>query len=213
MTGLLVKVCGLTSAADAALSFEAGADLLGFVVHPPSPRHCPDPATAAGEVLDRAVLVMVSADPDLLARTAEAAGIRRIQPHTPPAERIRVAGALRARGFDLILPWPDAPDQDPVAGALWLWEPGPAVTGLEGGSGQANPLGHPPPGPFLLAGGLDGAVLPDRVRALPPGPRAGLRGFDAASRLESAPGRKDPDKVRAYVRAARTLDLGGPDAL
>lgn len=207
----LVKVCGLTHAADAAFAAAEGADLLGFVVHPPSPRHCADLAGAAAEVRERAVLVMVSDDPAELARTAARAGLRRIQPHGP--RRSLMAAALLKEGFDVLLPWHDGPGQLPLVGCLYLWEPGPGRTGLEGGSGQANPLDHPPPGPYLLAGGLDGANLAARLAALPTAARPHLRGFDAASRLERSPGKKDPEKVRAFLRAARALDLGGPDAL
>ena len=208
---LQVKVCGLTRAADAAFAAAEGADLLGFVVHPPSPRHCADLAGAAGAVRDRAVLVMVSDDPVELARTADRAGLRRIQPHG--AGRAKAAAALRKEGFEVLLPWLDEPGQAPAAGCLYLWEPGPGRTGLEGGSGQANPLAHPPPGPYLLAGGLDGANLAERLAALPGEARPHLRGFDAASRLEQSPGVKSPEKVRAFIRAARALDLGGTHAL
>ncbi len=208
MAGCLVKVCGLTCAEDAAFAAEEGADLLGFVVHPPSPRHCADLLSAALEVRDRAVLVMVSDDPLDLARTAAQAGIRRIQPHPSPQARRRVAAALRKEAFEVLLPWPDEPSQEAIEGCLYLWEPGAARTGLQGGSGQPNPLRFPPPGPFLLAGGLDAANLEARVQALPPALRPRLCGFDAASRLERSPGRKDPDKVRAYIRAARAMAPG-----
>ena len=203
----LVKVCGLTSAEDALFAAGEGADLLGFVVHPPSPRHCAALAEAAAEVRDRAVLVMVSDDPLELARTAAQAGIRRIQPHAAPAARRRVAEALRKEAFELLLPWPDEPGQEPFGDGLYLWEPG--STGLQGGSGQLNRLGHPPPGPFLLAGGLDGPALAVRVRALPAELLPLLRGFDAASRLERSPGIKDPDKVRDYIRVARACASEG----
>lgn len=203
MNPLLAKVCGLTCAEDAAFAAAEGADLLGFVVHPPSPRHCADLAGASAEVRDRAVLVMVSDNPLELARTASAAGLRRIQPHSSPAARARVVRALRAEGFDLLLPWADAPGQEAVEASLYLWEPGPANTGLEGGSGRPNPLRFPPPGDFLLAGGLDGENLAEPAAAIPAEVVERLRGFDAASRLEREPGRKDPDKVRAYLRAAR----------
>jgi phosphoribosylanthranilate isomerase len=203
----LVKVCGLTTAEDAAFAAGEGADLLGFVVHPPSPRHCPDLPQAALAVRDRAVLVMVSDDPLELARTAAKAGIHRIQPHTTAAAKRRVVEALRAEAFDVLLPWPDEPGQDAVEACLYLWEPGAANTGLQGGSGKPNPLGFAPPGPFLLAGGLDGVNLAARVQAMPPALLPLLRGFDAASRLERSPGRKDPDRVRAYIRAARATAL------
>ncbi len=64
-------------------------------------------------------------------------------------------------------------------------------------------MAFPPPGPFLLAGGLDGTKLADRSDALPSAARPHLWGFDAASRLEARPGLKDPAKVTAFVAAVR----------
>ncbi len=209
----LAKVCGLTNPADAAFAAECGADLLGFVVHPPSPRHCADLAEVCGDTRDRAVLVMVSEDADLLARTAEAAGIRRIQAHAAPKLRASLAPVLRARGFELILPWPDEGGQEPCAGGLYLWESSPARTGLPGGSGQTHAMAFPPPGPFLLAGGLSAENLAERIAALPPTARSQLRGFDAASALEKAPGLKDPAKVAAFIRAARKLESPDESAI
>ncbi len=55
----LAKVCGLVRAEDAAFAVAEGADLLGFVSHPPSPRHCADLSVAVSH-LDRAVLVQVA---------------------------------------------------------------------------------------------------------------------------------------------------------
>jgi phosphoribosylanthranilate isomerase len=66
-------------------------------------------------------------------------------------------------------------------------------------------MGCPPPGPFLLAGGLEAANLAQRHQALPAASRVRLRGFDAASRLEASPGAKDPIKVRDFVRRAHEL--------
>jgi phosphoribosylanthranilate isomerase len=202
----LAKVCGLTRAEDAAHAAASGADLLGFVVHPPSPRHCADPSLAA-PFLDRAVLVMVADQAEAILDLARRHGFRRVQPHLPPGERERGVALLREAGLAVLLPWADAPDQEAVPADLYLWEPDPAETGLAGGSGQGHALAFPPPGPFLLAGGLDGAGLGARVRALPKATRENLRGFDAASRLEAAPGRKDPARVAAFVAAAHALEL------
>jgi phosphoribosylanthranilate isomerase len=66
-------------------------------------------------------------------------------------------------------------------------------------------MAFPPPGSFILAGGLDGAGLAARFAALAPDLRARCAGFDAASRLEAAPGRKDPAKVAAFVRRAHAI--------
>jgi phosphoribosylanthranilate isomerase len=195
----MAKVCGLTTAEDVALVLAAGADLVGFVSHPASPRHCPDrllPRLAG----DRAVLVAVAEDAREIAAWARECGAAWVQPYLPDRRGLAL---LRARGLRILLPWHDVPGQEPAPADLYLWETGPGATGLPGGSGQAHAGLHPPPGPFLLAGGLDGDALASRREALG---AADCRGFDAASRLERSPGRKDPSKVERFVRAAHALE-------
>jgi len=203
---LLAKVCGLTRAEDAAQAAGAGADLLGFVSHPSSPRHCPDLEIAAPH-LDRAVLVMVAGVTEAILDRARAFGFRRVQPHLPATERIRGTALLREAGLFVVLPWADEPGQGTVSADLFLWEPSSARTGVAGGSGQVHAMAFPPPGPFLLAGGLDAESLAGRAALLPPMARSLLRGFDAASRLESTPGQKDRHKVKAFIHTAHTLEL------
>jgi len=199
---LLAKVCGLTTAQDAAFAAGQGADLLGFVSHPPSPRHCGD-LSVAEAFTDRAVLVMVAERGETILDAARSHGFRRVQPYLPLAERERGLALLREAGLFILLPWADEPDQAPLSADLYLWESSPARTGVAGGSGQGHAMAFPPPGPFLLAGGLDGANLTNRSAQLPAGARPHLRGFDAASRLEASPGVKDPSKVAAFVAAVR----------
>jgi phosphoribosylanthranilate isomerase len=199
---LLAKVCGLTTAADATFAAEHGADLLGFVSHPPSPRHCAD-LSVAEAFADRAVLVMVAESAEVVLETAQRHGFRRVQPYLPVAERESGIARLRTAGLFVLLPWADGPGQAAVPADLYLWEPSPAQTGVAGGSGQGHAMGFPPPGPFLLAGGLDGTNLAVRAAALPLEIRPHLRGFDAASRLEAAPGVKDPAKVATFLAAVR----------
>ncbi len=218
----LVKVCGLTRLEDARHALACGADLLGFVVHPPSPRHVADlpallnaPGNACSAehaeraaIRERAVVVTVGDAADPMLALARAAGVRRIQPHVPEARRADVVRVLKAAGFFVLLPWADRPGQETVEADLHLWEPDPARTGVAGGSGQAHAMEVPPPGPYLLAGGLDGDNLLARLQAVPRGALGDLRGFDAASRLEAAPGIKDPDKVRAFVARGHELLKG-----
>jgi phosphoribosylanthranilate isomerase len=201
---MIAKVCGLTRAADVALALEAGADLLGFLRHPRSPRHCPELALARAAGA-RAVLVGVAEDAAPLLDWAGQAGAGWIQPYLPAPARARELERLRAAGFRVLLPWPDEPDQEALPADLYLWETSPKATGLLGGSGLGHAMAFPPPGPFLLAGGLDGAVLAERFASLPAALRGRCAGFDAASRLEAAPGRKDPVQVRTYVRHAHEL--------
>ena len=203
---LIAKVCGLATAEDARFAFENGADLLGFVHHEPSPRHCMDIPAASAGLDDKGVLVMVGEDPGPMIAQARAAGLAWIQPHAGAA-RGEVARALKAAGFRVLLPWPDEPDQPLMPADLYLWEPSPAVTGVPGGSGQGHGALHPPPGPFLLAGGLDGPSLQSRLAILPAEAKRFLRGVDAASRLEATPGRKDPLKVAAFLENAHALHL------
>jgi phosphoribosylanthranilate isomerase len=202
----LVKVCGLCRSEDGALAAAEGADLLGFVWHPPSPRHCADLGVAA-PFLERAVLVMVADEAEAVLALARHHGFHRVQPHLPVDRRERGARMLREAGLFLLLPWADEPDQAPLPADLYLWEPSPRTTGLAGGSGQGHPMAHPPPGPFLLAGGLSAETLADRLSRLPQVARSYWRGVDAASRLEAAPGRKDPAKVRAFLQSAHALEL------
>jgi phosphoribosylanthranilate isomerase len=199
---LLAKVCGLTSAEDAAFAAGQGADLLGFVSHPPSPRHCVD-LSVAEAFLDRAVLVMVAERAEAVLETAQHHHFRRVQPYLPAQQRQQGVALLREVGLFVLLPWADEPGQAPVPADLYLWEPSAAQTGVAGGSGQSHPMAFPPPEPFLLAGGLDGTNLAARASALPLDIRPHLRGFDAASRLEASPGVKDPSKVAAFVAAVR----------
>lgn len=209
---MIVKVCGLTNAADAALAATEGADYLGFVVHPASRRHCTDLAGASGEVRDRAVLVMVADDAEAILRLAGGAGIRTVQPYVSPDYRSQVVQRLKSEGYFILLPWVDDQEQPILPADLYIWESSPRQTGLEGGSGRTHAMSVPPPGPFLLAGGLDADNLQERLALCPQEARIHLLGFDAASRLERSPGLKDPLKVSAFIHTAKTMSAGAHHA-
>lgn len=203
---VLAKVCGLVRAEDVAQAAADRADLLGFVWHPPSPRHCADLGVAT-PYLDCAVLVMVADDPETILAQARLHGFRCVQPYLPAAGREQAINLLRQAGQMILLPWADEPGQALIRADWYLWEPSAKVTGVLGGSGQGHAFSHPPPGPFLLAGGLDGTNVQARFAALPLALRSQFRGVDAASRLEAAPGLKDPLKVSAFVAAAHALEF------
>ena len=205
----MAKVCGLASADEVAMVLAAGADLVGFLHHPPSPRHCPDLALAR-LAKDRSVLVAVAPDAAQLLTLVAQARPAWVQPYVPVAERAEALRRLRALGVKVLLPWPDEPDQEPLEADLYLWETSPRATGLLGGSGQGHAMGFPPPGPFLLGGGLRAAILGERLAAMPVGARLACLGFDAASRLEAATGGKDPGLVETYVDAAHALERSEP---
>ena len=202
-----VKVCGLTCSADVDVALEAGAQALGFVHHLPSPRHLD--AAAAAVLAARApadvwtVAVLVDAERDRAEEHVRASGARAIQLcgseeaqdwrgfPVPVLRRIPVA-----RGAEQELErWRD------VAAGFVLDHPA-----APGGSGRAVDeelaASLARAAPCLLAGGLDGDNVAARVARVRP------VGVDASSRLERAPGAKDHDAVRAFVRAARAA-LGG----
>jgi phosphoribosylanthranilate isomerase len=196
----------LVRAEDAAFAAAQGADLLGFVSHPPSPRHCAD-LTVATSYLDRAVLVQVADRAEAILAVARIHGFRQVQPYLPAATRGVGIQLLREAGLFVLLPWADEPGQVTLSADLYLWESSAKVTGVAGGSGQGHAMAFPPPGAFLLAGGLEATTLPSRVAALPVGTPSCFRGVDAASCLEAAPGRKDPAKVAAFIRTAHELEF------
>ena len=204
---LIAKVCGITSADDAQAALAAGADLIGFVRHLPSPRHCEDLESASSGIGIRGVLVGVSDQIDTIIDEAIGYGLGWIQPYLPVNERTYALTRAHAAGLKLLLPWPDSPDQEPVAADLYLWETAPTQTGVHGGSGQTHAARFPPPGPFLLAGGLDGDNVRSRINALTRDLHDQCRGADAASRLEASPGRKSFPKVQHFTSTVHAIPL------
>ena len=201
----VVKVCGITRLEDARAALEAGADWLGFVMWEGSPRQVG--SEVAAEIIAAlpgvtAVLVMVAARPDEALATARRIGARRVQLH-------RVEPTTWPADFPL-----------PVTFAVQVSEDGRLTSGLPprddlllldtadqtrpGGTGRSFPWESAATlaaeRPVMLAGGLG----PDSVAAALE--RVRPYGVDAASRLESAPGIKDPDLVRRFVSAVRAHD-------
>ena len=201
----LAKVCGLVRAEDVVFAATEGADLLGFVSHPPSPRHCAD-LSVAEPYLDRAVLVQVADHAEAILALARRHGFRKVQPYLPAATREAGIRSLREAGFYVLLPWADEAGQIPLPADLYIWETSAIITGVAGGSGLGHAMAFPPPGDFLLAGGLDGSNVLERVRALPSALRAQFRGADAASRLEASAGVKAPAKFTEFIRMAHQLE-------
>ncbi len=194
---MIVKICGITNPEDLKIAVEAGANALGFNFFPRSPRYVtPEQAAALARQVPAGVLkvgVFVNESAERIEAVARQAGLDVAQLHgecgAPAGLRIWRAVAV-GPDFD--------PASLPAAGAEALLLDAPAGS-LYGGTGRtfdwsrAEGLGVK----FVLAGGLGPDNVAEAVRRLRPW------GVDACSRLESAPGRKDPEKVRAFVRAAR----------
>ena len=85
---MIAKVCGITNAEDARVALDTGADLIGFVRHPASPRHCGDLAAASAGIGARGVLVTVGDDIDAMIAEAKQHGLGWLQPYLPAHQRI-----------------------------------------------------------------------------------------------------------------------------
>jgi phosphoribosylanthranilate isomerase len=215
MSDVLVKICGLSTAATLDVALDAGADAVGFVFFPPSPRHLGYEAARAlgARVKGRAEKVALSVDADdaMLAAAVEALRPDALQLHgnETPARvgaikqrfglPVMKAIAVAARG-DLAA----IADYVGVADRLLFDARAPREATRPGGLGKAfdwRLLENLDPGiPFMLSGGLDAGNVAEALRIT----RA--RSVDVSSGVERAPGEKDPDKIRAFVRAARAAE-------
>jgi phosphoribosylanthranilate isomerase len=207
-----IKICGLAApeALDAAL--DVGADMVGFVFFPPSPRHLTLAAarTLGARVRGRAQKVALSVDADdaLLQGIMEALQPDVLQLHgREPPERV---ASLRKRfGVPVMKAIAVAAAEDlaavaayaDVADRLLFDARAPREATRPGGLGNVfdwRLLEDIRAGvPFMLSGGLEPANVAEALRIT----RA--PGVDVSSGVERAPGDKDPDKIRAFVRAAR----------
>jgi len=179
---MMVKVCGITRREDAIAAVEAGASALGFVFYKKSPRYVtPEQAAELGADLPAwRVGIFVDESPEAIESIMDAAHLDIAQIYGGGAPRVRTWRAFRGL--------PDAP----VNGADAVLIDGPA-NGVSFDWRLARGLGER----VIIAGGLDASNVREAIRIARPW------GVDASSRLESAPGIKDPEKVRQFVRAAK----------
>jgi phosphoribosylanthranilate isomerase len=216
---LLVKICGLRTEDTLDVALDAGADLVGFVFFPPSPRHLAYAAarTLGARVNRRAgkVALTVDADDAVLAAIVEALDPDMLQLHgKEPPERVAAVKARFGRPVMKAIPVAARADlaavkaYTGVADRLLFDARAPREATRPGGLGKPfdwRLLENLDPGvPFMLSGGLDAGNVAEALRVT----RA--PGVDVSSGVERAPGEKDPDKIRAFVRAAR---LAATDAV
>ena len=212
---LLIKICGLSTAETLDVALDAGADAVGFVFFPPSPRHLAyETARKLGaRVKGRAEKVALSVDADdaLLDAVVEALRPDALQLHGKETPA-RVSAIRQRFGLPVMKAIPVEAHADlaaiadyaGVADRLLFDAPAPREATRPGGLGKSfdwRLLENLDPGvPFMLSGGLDAGNVGEALRIT----RA--RAVDVSSGVERAPGEKDPDKIRAFVRAARAAE-------
>jgi len=200
-----IKICGLTRGEDLQQAVQAGADAIGLVFYPPSPR-CVDVETAAR--LARAVPpfvtivgLFVNADPGLVRATLSAVPMHVLQLHGDEDEaycrqfdRPYIKAARVRPGLDLV----QYVAAFPSAQAILL----DAFADGYGGSGKVFDWSLVPESldrPVILSGGLDAGNVGEAVRRLRPA------AVDVSSGVEAAKGIKDGEKMRAFVAAVRAV--------
>jgi len=204
-----VKICGINDAAAMRAAAEAGADLVGFVFFPPSPRAV-TPAQAAAIAQPGPSKVGLFVDPDdaLIEAVIAALPLDVIQLHgeeTPArcaAIRARFGiPVMKALGIAHADDLAQLADYAAAVDRFLLDAKAPPGAPLPGGN--AAPFdwtltaGRTIPRPWLLAGGLTPGNVADAIRV------SGAPGVDVSSGVERARGVKDPARIAAFVTAAR----------
>ena len=212
---LLVKICGLSTRDTLDVVLEAGADMVGFVFFPPSPRHLSlETARELGrQAKGRALKVALTVDADdaTLGNIVET-----LQPDILQLHGKETVARLRDIKQQFRLPVmkvigvETAADLAPLAGYADLADyilfdaRAPKEATRPGGLGAAfnwNVLTKLELKlPYLVSGGLSADNVAEAVRVT----RAG--GVDVSSGVERSPGIKDPEMIRAFIRAARATE-------
>lgn len=209
---VIVKICGLSTRPTLAAALEAGADMVGFVFFPPSPRFVSAETAAelAAEARGRAEIAALTVDADdrILAEIVDRVRPDWLQLHgreTPErvatvAKRFGVK-TMKAIGVSTAADLALARDYAAVADWLMLDAKAPKGAVLPGGNGVPFDWtilsGFRSPLPYLLSGGLNPANVAEALAATM------APGVDVSSGVETAPGRKDADLITAFVRNAR----------
>jgi phosphoribosylanthranilate isomerase len=199
-----VKICGLTRAEDARTAVAAGADALGLVFYPPSPRAVtPQQARAVIAGLPPFVTLVglfVDAERGYIAQVLEAVRIDLLQFHgDEPPEACAGHGrpwikAVRMRqGLDL----PALRRRYAGASALLLDAYRPGIPGGTGATFDWQLIPADLAGEVILAGGLDPDNVEEAVRRVRP------YAVDVSGGVERAKGIKDPARIAAFMRGVR----------
>jgi phosphoribosylanthranilate isomerase len=212
---LIVKICGLSTSETLDVALQAGADMVGFVFFPASPRHISlETARELGKQAKGCALkvaLTVDADDATLANIVETLRPDMLQLHGGESVA-RLRDIKQTFGLPVMKAIPVESPADLAA------LPGYAAIADRILFDARAPKGATRPGglgavfdwhllekldltlPFMVSGGLNAANVADAIRIT----RAG--GVDVSSSVERAPGVKDPELIQAFIRAARATE-------
>ena len=212
---LIVKICGLSTRETLDVALEAGADMVGFVFFPPSPRHLSlETARELGRHAKRRaskVALTVDADDAVLANIVETLQPDLLQLHgRETVARLRDIKqkfglpVMKAIAVETAADLASLPGYTAVADRILFDARPPKDATRPGGLGavfdwhvlENLALTRP----FMVSGGLHAGNVAEAVRVT----RAG--GVDVSSGVERTPGVKDPEMIRAFIRAARATE-------
>jgi phosphoribosylanthranilate isomerase len=205
-----IKVCGVTTPADAMMAADAGADAIGLNFYPKSPRFItPEQAAAIVRVLPPFIApvgVFVATPMRQVCAIAFQLGLRCVQTYfadspTEDAFPFAHVPAFRVKTADDLQHIRDVVETGRKPAAVLIDA---HVEGQVGGTGQQAPwellAGFDPGVPLILAGGLTPENVAKAIDLVNPW------GGDVASGVESSPGCKDAEKVTRFVKIARSID-------
>lgn len=202
-----MKICGITRAADAIAAAKAGADAIGLVFYPPSPRFLS--VERAREIRDalppfvQTVALFVNADAAQVAQVIGRVHPAMLQFHgdeppqfcaqfgLPYVKACRVKAGVDA--LEYLRPFSGA--------AAWLFDSYVPEYGGVGESFDLSLLPRSPGRPVILSGGLTRENVAEAIRRVRPW------GVDVSSGVESAKGIKDGAKIAAFIAEVRNADV------
>ena len=206
---VFVKICGITNLEDALAATRAGADALGFNFYGRSPRYInPADARRIVEQLPDEVMtvgVFVNEEPEHVERTADEVGLKAVQLHGDESPQYcrALKGRFVIKALRVGALFAPQSVKEYEADAILLDA---FAVDVRGGTGRkvdwniAREMSELVPKLFL-AGGLSPENVSEAVALVKP------FAIDVCSSLESAPGRKDAERVRAFIKAARAAAL------
>jgi phosphoribosylanthranilate isomerase len=218
-----VKICGMTNLEDALVAVDAGADAVGFVFYEKSPRCVTvetvrEIASRLPENLEK-VGVFVNESGERIRALAADAALTAVQIYgsPPPSQPSEETGELVLNNFKVIVAIPS--DRLVPGGIITGSLSGSVVHALllDSGSGErpggtgtkfdwgrnreyVRTLGTALQMKIIVAGGLTSENVVEAIETFAPW------GVDVVSGVEASPGKKDPEKVRAFMRAVREMD-------